>query len=83
MAVRSVGTSRSARRRLTIADIGWAEIICVMEEKHKSRIRSEFRNDIGNTPIHVLDIPDDYQYMEAELVEILVEKTEPLIGHSL
>ncbi|MCF6200352.1 MAG: phosphotyrosine protein phosphatase [Hyphomicrobiaceae bacterium] len=80
VSVRSVGTSRSARRRLTIADIQWAELICVMEQKHKSRIQKEFREEIAGTPIHILDIPDDYSYMDPELVEILLEKTQPLMG---
>jgi predicted protein tyrosine phosphatase len=29
--------------------------------------------------LHVLDIPDDYQFMEDELIDLLREKCEPLI----
>ncbi len=50
-----------------------------MEEKHKSRIQEEFRDEVGNTTLHVLDIPDDYSYMDPELVEILLDITQPLI----
>jgi predicted protein tyrosine phosphatase len=50
-----------------------------MEEKHKSRIRANFRDEIQYKEIHILDIPDEYQYMDPELVEIIKEKTEPLI----
>lgn len=79
VSVRSAGTSKNARRRLTLADIRWADLILVMEEKHKSRIRAEFRNDVKYKELHVLDIPDDYRFMDTELVEILRAKTEPLI----
>ncbi|WP_282606340.1 low molecular weight protein tyrosine phosphatase family protein [Pelagibius sp. Alg239-R121] len=79
VAVRSAGTSRGARRRLTLADIRWADLILVMEDKHKSRIRADFREDVRFKTLHVLDIPDDYRFMDPELVEIIKEKTEPLI----
>lgn len=77
--VRSAGTSRNARRRLTLVDIRWADLILVMEEKHKSRIRADFRDEVTFKALHVLDIPDDYGFMDPELVEIIREKTEPLI----
>lgn len=76
--VRSAGTSRSARRRVTVADLRWADVICAMEEKHKSRIKAEFRDETRYTPVEVLDIPDDYRYMDDELVELIREKTEPI-----
>ena len=80
IAVRSAGTSRSARRRLSAADILWADLILVMEDKHKSRISTEFRDEIRHKSIHVLDIPDDYRFMDPQLVEIIRQTTEPLIG---
>ena len=81
--VRSAGTSRSARRRLSVAEIRWADLILVMEEKHKSRIAAEFRDETRYKPMHVLDIPDNYRFMDPELVEIVIQTTEPLIGISL
>jgi len=79
VSVRSAGTSRSARRRLTVADLRWADLVFVMEEKHKSRIRADFRDEIRYKQLHVLDIPDDYQFMDPELIEIIKARTEPLI----
>ncbi len=78
--VRSAGTSRNARRRLTLVDIRWADLILVMEDKHKSRIRADFRDEVRFKEIHVLDIPDDYGFMDPELVEIIRDKCEPLIN---
>lgn len=68
--VRSAGTSPRAKRTVNSADIKWADIILVMEKKHKNRIIAEFTQMIKFKPIHVLDIPDEYQYMDPELVEI-------------
>ena len=79
VSVRSAGTSRRAKRPLTIADIHWADLIFVMEEKHKSRLLATFRQAATFKRIHVLDIPDDYQFMDPELVELLREKCAPLI----
>ena len=74
---RSAGTSRSAKRQISLADLRWADLILVMEEKHKSRIRADFRDETRYKPIHVLDIPDDYLFMDDELVELIRAKSEP------
>jgi predicted protein tyrosine phosphatase len=42
-----------------------------MEQKHKSRLVAEFTSMLLGKPVHVLDIPDEYRYMDAELVEML------------
>ncbi|WP_421704075.1 low molecular weight protein tyrosine phosphatase family protein [Aliiroseovarius sp.] len=76
---RSAGTSRNARRRVTLGDIRWADLVLVMEEKHASRLKAEFRQDLGHRPVHVLDIPDDYRFMDPELVELLESAVAPLI----
>lgn len=77
---RSVGTARSARRTISETDIGWADLILVMEQKHKSRLQEEFRDAIGRKTLHVLDIPDEYRYMDGELVDLIRLKVEPLIS---
>ncbi len=77
---RSAGLSKAARRRLTVADLRWADLILVMEENHKSRIRAEYRDEVRHKRMHVLDIPDDYTFMQPELIEVLQLKVEPLIS---
>ena len=62
-----------------MADLRWADLVCVMEEKHKSRIKADFRDEVRYTPVWVLDIPDDYGFMDPELVELIRTATEPLI----
>ena len=79
VATRSAGTTHNARHRITVADIRWADMILVMEDKHAQRLRADFRQEVAYKALHVLDIPDDYQFMEDELIELLREKCEPLI----
>ena len=80
LSTRSAGTSRNARRKVNINDIRWADIILVMEEKHASRLRAEFRDEVRYKTLHVLDIPDDYRFMDDELIELLHRKVEPLLA---
>lgn len=82
ISVRSAGTSRSSRRRISVIDIRWADLILVMEEKHKSRIRAEFRDEVRHKSMLVLDIPDDYQFMDPELIAVLQAKAGPIISNS-
>lgn len=70
LSVRSAGTSPKARRTVNASDVQWADLIFVMEEKHKSRMKAQFTRLLAHKDIQVLDIPDEYQYMDTELVEI-------------
>ena len=82
LCVRSAGTSPNARHHVSEQDIRWAETIFVMEEKHKSRLLAEYGRVVENKPIHVLDIPDDYQYMDPGLVEELRNAVGAILGLS-
>ena len=77
--VRSAGTSRKAKRHVRVEDIRWAEVIIVMESKHLSRLRADFRGEITHKAVHVLEIPDAYHYMDPELVSLLSEVVPPLV----
>lgn len=77
--VRSRGTARSAVQRVHAADLHWADLVLVMEGKHRSRLRADHPGETRFLPIHVLDILDDYQFMEDELVESIRSAAEPII----
>ena len=68
--VRSSGTSASAKKSISATDINWADLILVMENKHKKIITSEY-SYLDLPQIIVLDIPDEYQYMDEELISII------------
>jgi len=69
--VRSAGTSPRAKRTVNAKDLQWADSIFVMEYKHKNRLKAEYNRILEYKKIIVLDIPDDYLYMDEELVEVL------------
>lgn len=50
-----------------------------MEEKHKSRIKADFRDEVSFKPLHVLDIPDEYRFMDPELIDELQSKCGPIV----
>ena len=70
--VRSAGTEERARIKVTSGHIGWADLIFVMEKKHVRRLQESFRETLSHKKIICLNIPDDYQFMDSELIEILI-----------
>lgn len=80
LSVRSGGTSRNARHPVSEADILWADAVCVMEDKHAAQLKASFRELLQGKPIHVLDIPDDYRYMDPELVELVRSGVVGILG---
>ena len=52
----------------------------VMEEKHKSRLLAEYGRMLEQKAIHVLDIPDQYRYMDPDLVDELERSVEAILG---
>lgn len=68
---KSAGTEPSARIKITEKLINWADIIFVMEKKHKDRINQRFASVVDEKELIVLDIPDEYQFMDEELVDLI------------
>jgi predicted protein tyrosine phosphatase len=64
---------------VSAGDLSWAQVVFVMEDKHKSRLVAEYRRLLENKPINVLDIPDEYKYMDAELVELLTQSVGAIL----
>ncbi len=80
VSVRSRGTAKAAVQTIRSSDIVWADAILVMEDKHRQRIQADFPGESKFKPMYVLDIPDDYQFMDDELVELIKSATDPIIG---
>lgn len=79
ISTRSAGTSKHAKHTISPKDIAWADLIFVMEQKHKQNIKEKFPNQLQHKKVIVLDIPDDYQYMDEELIEILKQVMQPYL----
>ncbi|MCP5161220.1 MAG: phosphotyrosine protein phosphatase [Hahellaceae bacterium] len=80
---RSAGTSPNARKTVSSADIRWADYIFVMEKKHKNRLQAEFTRLLDHKPLYVLDIPDEYKYMDPDLVAELECKVSGILSDEL
>jgi protein-tyrosine phosphatase len=80
--VRSVGVGAQSRRQVTEQDISWADLILLMEQKYKARLLDTFR-ELDLPVIDSLDIPDEYEFMNRELVELIRAGTEFHLKHRL
>jgi len=72
--VRSAGTQPDARIVVTEGHIGWADIIFVMEKSHLNRLRLKYGDALIGKQVITLHIPDDYQFMQPELIDELQTK---------
>ena len=69
--VSSAGTNHDAENPLTAELVSWANIIVVMERQHRAKLQKLFRTALRGQRVICLDIPDDYAFMEPELIELL------------
>lgn len=68
---RSAGTESDSRVKATPGLLGWADMIFCMEKKHVRRIREKYPDIVSGKKVVCLNIPDDYEYMDEELQELL------------
>ncbi len=80
--VRSAGVRTEAERRVSEADLRWADVVFAMEREHKLWIATRFE-ELELPPIDVLDVPDDFEVMDPELQRILRSLLDPEIEHLL
>ena len=77
---RSAGTHAESGQLLTGDLIEWADIVIVMERQHRNSVTKTFREQLGGKQLFVLNIPDEFEYMQPELVSMLKHKLGPWIG---
>lgn len=75
----SAGLLETADLVLSPEQIEWADIIFVMEKRHRTKLSKKFRRYINGKRIICLDIPDDYDYMQPELIALLERKVGPFL----
>lgn len=51
----------------------------MMEKKHTRRLKEKFPNKLINKQLICLDIPDEYKYMDEELIEIINSRVSEYI----
>lgn len=80
--VRSAGLSPQSPHRVSLQDMKWADLVLVMEAKHKERLREVF-STTPLPPIECLEIPDDYGLMNETLIELIRTGTEVFLSSRL
>ncbi|MFM1768972.1 MAG: hypothetical protein RJA22_1501 [Verrucomicrobiota bacterium] len=80
--VRSAGVRSGARRRLSSKDLEWAEVVFVMDREQRRSIHDQFAGqDLPD--IRVLEITEDWPYMDPRLQEALVLAIESELAQLL
>ena len=69
--VDSAGLNNDALVPLSPEQIQWADLIVVMEKIHRTKLTRKFRKYLAGKHVVVLDIPDNYDYMDPSLVELI------------
>jgi len=67
----SAGTNNDAENPLSDELIEWADLIFAMEREHRSKIQKRYRSALNGKNIVVLGIPDEYEFMDPELIALL------------
>jgi predicted protein tyrosine phosphatase len=75
--VASAGLSHDAAERLTPEHLEGVDTIFVMEKAHKAKLSRHFRTHLKGARIICLDIPDDYAFMQPELIALLEARVTP------
>ena len=69
--VRSAGTENNSRVKVTPGLLGWADLIFCFEKKHRRRIEEKYPDIMSGKKIVTMNVPDDYEYMDEKLQEIV------------
>lgn len=77
--VKSAGIDSHARHVLTADDLRWAQLIAVMEQLHVDFVKTNFSEEIRDKQLVCLNIPDDYEYLQPELVILLEERMRDVL----
>ena len=70
----SAGVNRDADSPVTGELIAWADIILVMERAHGAKLKAKFQAHLRGKRLACLGIPDLYDYMAPDLVNLLRAK---------
>ncbi|WP_027062074.1 low molecular weight protein tyrosine phosphatase family protein [Mesorhizobium loti] len=78
--VASAGTNHDADTPLTHQLVAWADIIFVMEKAHRTKLQKKFKASLEKARVICLDIPDEYDFMDLELISLLKARVSRYLG---
>ena len=75
--VDSAGLSKDADTVLSEDQVAWADVVIVMEKIHRERLNRKFGHVLKGKRVAVLGIPDDYDFMDPALIDLLKNRCAP------
>ena len=78
--VSSAGLNHDAVEPLTGEMVTKADIIFVMEKAHRNRLTKRFKRYLNRARVICLDIPDDFEFMDPDLVRLLQARVPRHLG---
>jgi predicted protein tyrosine phosphatase len=79
--VASAGINDDAGNPVTPELVEWADIIFVMEKAHRNRLRRKFKPQLNRQRVICLNIPDEYDFMDPQLVRLLKVSVPKHLAH--
>ena len=73
----SAGLNHGAENPLTPELLQWADLVFVMERAHRSKLSARFKPFLGNARVICLQIPDEYGFMDPDLIHLLKDRVPP------
>lgn len=80
---RSAGIGFTSENYVEEYLIKWADIVIVMEMRHRNYIRKKFKKACLGKQLICLGIPDEYNYMDYDLVDLLKERVTPYLKNGV
>ena len=75
--VRSAGTASDALARVNAQMLDWADIIFIMDDQQRRSLRRRFPDHAALGRLVCLEIPDEFTFLQPELVALLEDRTAP------
>ena len=75
--VRSAGTATDALARVNDQMLDWADLIFIMDEQQRRSLHRRFAGHPALDRLICLGIPDEYTFLQPELMSLLQSRTTP------
>ena len=80
IATDSAGLAPDAECQLELDQLAWADIVFVMEKSHRTKLTRLYSAYLRSKKLICLDIPDNYTFMQPELIELFERKVPRHLG---
>ena len=77
--VRSAGVDKDSAVPVSLELLEWADLVFVMEKRQRNIIHKKFKDLYRRKRIICLYIPDIYEYMDPDLIDLLKASVTPYL----